>query len=67
MKAPDDYFGKTYQVWACISQFDAATGADTFRGEASNKKRTYWFSDGENSLFTGDVDQLDDIVAKTWL
>jgi hypothetical protein len=62
VKAPDDYIGRTYQVWACVTQFDAATGPDTFRGEASNKKREYWFLDGENALFTGDVRQLDDIV-----
>jgi hypothetical protein len=62
VKAPDDYIGRTYQVWACVTQFDAATGPDTFRGEASNKKREYWFLDGENALFTGDVRQLNDIV-----
>jgi hypothetical protein len=68
VKAPDKYIGRTYQVWACITQFDAATGEDTFRGEASNKKRTYWFLDGDNALFTGSEAQLaefvqDDVVA----
>jgi hypothetical protein len=62
VKAPDDYIGRTYQVWACVTQFDAATGPDTFRGEASNKKREYWFLDAENALFTGEVRQLDDVV-----
>ena len=62
VKSPDSYLGKTYQLWACISQFDAATGDDTFRGQASNKKREYWFSDGDNVLFTGDTDRLADVV-----
>lgn len=62
VKAPDNYLLKTYQVWACISQFDAATGLDTFRGQASNKKRTYWYSDGDNALFTGDESKLADFV-----
>lgn len=62
VKAPDSYIGRTYQVWACISQFDAATGLDTFRGEASNKNCEYWYLDGDNALFTGDEDQLADFV-----
>lgn len=62
MKSPDTYIGKTYQVWACITQFDAATGADTFLGQASNKKREYWYSDGDNVLFTGTESQLADFV-----
>lgn len=62
VKSPDKYLGKTYQIWACITQFDAATGDDSFRGEASNKKRTYWYSDGDNTMFTGNADQLADFV-----
>jgi hypothetical protein len=62
VKAPDNYVAKAYRVWACISQFDAATGLDTFRGQASNKKRTYWYTDGANALFTGDEDKLDEFV-----
>jgi hypothetical protein len=53
VKSPDNYTGKTYQVWACISQFDAATGTDTFRGEASYRKESYWYAYGDNTLFTG--------------
>ncbi len=62
VKAPDSYMGRTYQIWACISQFDAATGLDTFRGQGSNKKREYWYLDGENALFTGDEGRLSDFV-----
>ena len=62
VKAPDSYVGNTYQVWACISQFDAATGADTFRGQASYAKQEFWYTDGDNALFTGDEDALADFV-----
>ena len=62
VKSPDDYTGKTYQVWTCIFQFDAATGEDSFLGQASYKKLEYWWSDGENASFTGDADRLADFV-----
>jgi hypothetical protein len=59
VKAPDNYLFDTYVVWACITQFDAATGEDAFRGDASyrNEKGSFWLN-GENSLFAGDADQL---------
>ena len=61
VKAPDNYLGNGYKVWACITQFDAATGDDTFRGDASYHKLKYWFN-GDNSIFTGDASQLADYV-----
>jgi hypothetical protein len=70
VKAPDNYIGKGYKVWACITQFDAATGLDSFRGQASYAKQAYWFTDGVNTFFTGDEAKLstfvqDDIVYMT--
>lgn len=62
VKAPDDYIGNAYQLWGCISQFDAATGEDAFRAQTSYRNETYWFSEGENALFNGDADQLTDFV-----
>lgn len=62
VKAPDNYAGKGYQVWACISQFDAATGTDSFRAQASYAKQEYWYTDGANTLFSGTTDQLADFV-----
>ncbi len=61
VKAPDTYMGAGYKVWACISQFDAATGADTFRGDASYHKLASWFN-GDNALFTGYEEDLADFV-----
>lgn len=63
MKAPDNYIGDTYKLWGCITQFDAATGIDSFRAEASYRNEDYWFTDGENSLFSGDADRLAEFVA----
>ncbi len=62
VKSPDDYTGKTYQIWACIFQFDAATGDGAFLANASNKKQEYWSLYGENSWFEGNPDRLDDFV-----
>lgn len=64
VRSPDDHYGETIVVWACITQFDAATGDDSFRGDASYRRLAaddYWI-DGENSLFTGDAGMLSDFV-----
>ncbi len=61
VKAPDNYMGGGYKVWACITQFDAATGADTFRGDASYHKLSDWYL-GDNALFTGYEEDLADFV-----
>jgi hypothetical protein len=68
VKSPDDYVGHTFRLWACITQFDAATGPDTFRGQASYDEQEFWYSDADNVVFTGDADLLkefvqDDVVA----
>ncbi|MDF2735252.1 MAG: hypothetical protein K0S97_1875 [Chloroflexota bacterium] len=62
VKAPDNFVGRTYQIWACIWQFDAATGEDAFLGHASYKKQEYWNLYGENASFTGVADRLSDFV-----
>ncbi len=62
VKAPDDHIGRTYQVWGCIFQFDAATGPEGFLAQAAPKRLDYWYTDGENASFTGDADRLADFV-----
>jgi len=62
VKSPDTYTGKGYVLWGCIFQFDAATGLDSFLAQASYRKESYWFSDGENTAFTGDASKLADFV-----
>jgi len=69
VKDPDAHVGERLQAWACITQFDAATGSDSFRGDASNKKlgEYEWFG-ADNALFSGTEAQVrrfveDDVVA----
>ena len=62
VKAPDAMTGKGYKVWACISQFDAATGPSTFLAQTSYRNETYWYTDGVNAIFTGDEQELAEFV-----
>lgn len=63
VKSPDTYVGKGYYLWGCISQFDAATGEDSFRAQTSYRNEDYWFSDGDNVFFYGSVNKLAPFVA----
>ena len=63
VKSPDTYLGKGYVLWGCITQFDAATGPDSFRAQASYKNQEWWYSDGVNAFFNGDEARLADFVA----
>lgn len=63
VKNPDAYRGKGYKLWACIWQFDAATGPDGFLAQASWRRETYWSLDGDNAAFVGDAALLADYVA----
>jgi len=62
VKTPDKYIGRGYQVWACITQFDAATGEEAFLAIASYKRQTYWYTNGDNAWFTGPAYRLEDFV-----
>lgn len=61
VKAPDKYLGKGYQLWGCVTQFDAATGTDTFRANASYRKEPDWYV-GDNAFFVGTEKMLGDVV-----
>jgi hypothetical protein len=58
VKSPDNYIGRGYVLWACINQFDAATGPGAFLANASYKAQEYWWSDGENTWFEGSEAKL---------
>jgi hypothetical protein len=62
VKTPADYAGQGFKIWACITQFDAATGSGGFRAQALNKPATSWYISGDNAIFTGDADMLGDFV-----
>lgn len=64
-KNPDRYAGNHFIVYANVTQFDSATGDDTFRADAAGRDmRSYGFWDGaDNALFTGTARQLRNVVA----
>ncbi len=61
VKAPDSYIGKGYLVWACIYQFDAATGPEGFGADAWYTKTSAWYN-ADNATFTGTAAKLADFV-----
>jgi len=64
-KDPDSYVDKTYYIYGEITQFDAATGTDTFRADVGPKKLKpsygYVFYP-QNSMLTGDESRLSKFV-----
>lgn len=65
VKDPDSYIGKTYVVYGEITQFDAATGTDTFRADTGPKKLriSYGYVDyPQNSFLSGTDSQLKKLV-----
>ncbi len=62
VKNPDKYLGDKFVVYAEISQFDAATGEDTFRADAYPYNTGSIWIDGDNCLFTGSARELEDYV-----
>lgn len=63
VKDPDAYTDKYYVVYGEITQFDAATGTDTFRADVAHKNTTeYGFFDGDNCILTGMEELLSDYV-----
>ena len=55
-KDPDAYIGDTYVIYGEITQFDAATGTDTFRADTGPKKLriSYGYVDyDQNSMLNG--------------
>lgn len=56
VKSPDSHAGKTIVLYARITQFDAATGACTFRADISYRKMENSYDYDENSVFRGGDD-----------
>lgn len=64
-KDPDSYIGKTYVVYGEITQFDAATGTDSFRADTGAKKLRIsygYVSYPRNALFNGTESKLKKLV-----
>jgi hypothetical protein len=63
VKNPDNYKGKVLVVYGQVTQFDSATGTDTFLADVANRNTmSYGYFDGENAMFTGKESKLDDLV-----
>ena len=65
VKDPDSYVGKTYVLYGEVTQFDAATGKDTFLANSgpAKKRISYGYTTyAENSEFTSDEIMLSDLV-----
>ena len=63
LKDPDAYADETYVVFGEITQFDSATGSDSFRADAAYYNAgSNFFYEGENSYFSGDEEMLREYV-----
>ncbi|MFY1689078.1 hypothetical protein [Plantactinospora sp. WMMB782] len=62
VKDPDKYIGKTYIVYGVVTQFDAATGTDTFRADVGHKNMQYDFEYDTNTLLTASAAKLENVV-----
>jgi uncharacterized membrane protein YcgQ (UPF0703/DUF1980 family) len=63
VKKPESYKGNRYIIYGQVTQFDSATGDDTFLADTAHRNTmSYGFFDGDNALLTGSTKQLDDLV-----
>jgi hypothetical protein len=63
VKNPDAYSGQRYIIYGQVTQFDSATGTDTFRADTAHTDTTdFAFLDGANTILTGAKDDLSDLV-----
>lgn len=61
-KNPDAYIGKTYVVYGVVTQFDAATGTDTFRADVAHRRLTDKYDYETNTMLTGEASDLENLV-----
>lgn len=62
-KDPDSHVGEVFQVWGSVTQFDAATGNESFLADVANRNTTsYGYFEGENSLFVGSAKAFKNLV-----
>ena len=63
VKNPEAYSGQRYVIYGQVTQFDSATGTDTFRADTAHTDTTdSGYFDGANTILTGDEDDLSDLV-----
>ncbi|SCG69848.1 hypothetical protein [Micromonospora inositola] len=61
-KNPDAYIGKHYVVYGRVTQFDAATGTDTFRADVAHRRMPDEYDYETNTMLSGSESDLADLV-----
>ncbi|MGW2626934.1 hypothetical protein [Micromonospora taraxaci] len=61
-KNPDGYLGKTYVVYGRVTQFDAATGTDSFRADVAHRRMAEKYDYETNTILNGSESDLDNLV-----
>ncbi|NYF59365.1 hypothetical protein [Micromonospora purpureochromogenes] len=61
-KNPDAYMGKTYVVYGRVTQFDAATGTDSFRADVAHRRMADEYEYETNTILNGSESDLDNLV-----
>ncbi|MEV0723828.1 hypothetical protein AB0I37_13720 [Micromonospora purpureochromogenes] len=61
-KNPDAYMGKTYVVYGRVTQFDAATGTDSFRADVAHRRMADEYQYETNTILNGSESDLDNLV-----
>lgn len=63
VRDPDSHAGESIVVYGEITQYDSATGLDSFRADVAHRNTTsYGFFDGENAVLTGDEADFEDLI-----
>jgi hypothetical protein len=64
LRDPDSYAGKKFVVYGEVTQFDSATGTDTFRADVAHadiRDYGYWLG-GDNAIISAGVADVSDVV-----
>ncbi|MFI6270130.1 hypothetical protein [Micromonospora zamorensis] len=61
-KDPDGYLGKTYVVYGRVTQFDAATGTDSFRADVAHRRMAEDYDYETNTILNGSESDFDNLV-----
>jgi hypothetical protein len=61
-KNPDAHLGEHYVVYGRVTQFDAATGTDTFRADVAHRRMPDEYDYETNTMLSGSESDLADLV-----
>ncbi|MFG3301563.1 hypothetical protein [Micromonospora chersina] len=61
-KNPDGHIGEHYVVYGRVTQFDAATGTDTFRADVAHRRMSDEFDYETNTMLSGSGSDLENLV-----